>query len=90
MTKITLSAIVTAMMLLGSANAMADLNSQSLNNMHSLSKRPYQQLPSESAYQADAKWVGAGITGAELERNDKHLRFHMLGKRPFMQASNTN
>lgn len=90
MTKLTLSTIVTAIVLLGSTSAMADLNNQGINNVHQLSKRPFQQLPSERAYQADAKWVGAGVSSAELVRNDQHLRFHMLGKRPFMQATSAN
>lgn len=86
MTKITLSTIVTALMLLGSATAMADLNNQSINNMHIISKRPYQQLPDASAYQASESWIGAGVTSGQtvVEASQKQLRLNMFSKRPFM------
>lgn len=94
MTKMTLSAILTATMLLGSASAMADVDNQNINNMHNLSKRPYQQLPDQSAYEAEQKWVGAGMASGDAQSatkiNDNHLRFHMLGKRPFMEKSRAN
>jgi uncharacterized membrane protein len=86
MTKITLSAILTAAMLLGSATAMADLSNQSINNLHNISKRPYQQLPDASAYQANESWVGAGVSSGQTaaEASQKQLRLNMLSKRPFM------
>lgn len=91
MKTMTLSAILSAVMLLASTSVMADLDNQNINNVHNLSKRPYQQLPDESAYQADEKWVGAGMASgtnnAGVKPNDQHLRFHFLGKRPFMEKT---
>lgn len=97
MKKITLSAIVAAGILLSSTAVWADgLENQNINNMHNISKRPYQQLPDASAYETQENWVGAGMAsgganGKSLsEANDKHLRFHFLGKRPFMEKTRAN
>jgi len=89
MTNITLASVLTAVALLSSQAVLANEQAKSNANIQNLSKRPYEQAVTNAAPNADAQWEGATLIDQETaaEKNNKTLRLHMLGKRPFAEKA---
>lgn len=89
MKTLNLVVIVSAAILLASGLAHAT-DKDNVNNQN-LSKRPYQQLPDESAYNKGENWEGATLV-KERSANEgpteyQKLRINMLGKQPYMEGN---
>ena len=96
---LNLVVVVSSAVLLLSGVAYADSglkhnihNVHNVHNVHNqsfISKRPYQQVPAESAYSKKENFEGATLIdeNAETDRIHKPMRLHMLGKRPYMEKN---
>ena len=89
MTNITLASVLTAVALLSSQAVLADEQQKSNTNIQNISKLPYEQTVNHTASNPDAQWEGATLINQETaaEKNNKTLRLHMLGKRPFAEKA---
>ena len=93
MSVLNLVVVVSSAVLLLSGAAYADSglkhNVQNVHNQSFISKRPYQQVPAESAYSKKENFEGATLIdeNAETDRIHKPMRLHMLGKRPYMEKN---
>lgn len=91
MKALNLAVIVSAVVLLASGVAQAQVTDKHDINNQNLSKRPYQQLPDESAYNKGDNWEGATLVkeGSSAESGPtkyQQLRINMLGKQPYMEG----
>lgn len=93
MSVLNLVVVVSSAVLLLSGVAYADSglkhNVHNVHNQSFISKRPYQQVPAESAYSKKENFEGATLIdeNAETDRIHKPMRLHMLGKRPYMEKN---
>ncbi|MBM3350527.1 MAG: hypothetical protein FJY53_01825 [Betaproteobacteria bacterium] len=90
MKSFNLAVIVSTAILLASGLAYAT-DKDNVNNQN-LSKRPYQQLPDESANNKEEGWEGATkVTGEDKAKDGpteyQKLRINMLGKQPYLEGS---
>lgn len=89
MKTLNLAVIVSAAIFVASGLAhAADKDNASNQN---LSKRPYQQLPDESAYNKGDNWEGATLMKERSSPESgptkyQQLRINMLGKQPYMEG----
>ncbi len=89
MKTLNLVLIVSAAILL--ASGLAQANDKGNTNNQNLSKRPYEQLPDESAYNKGDNWEGSTLV-KERSANEgpteyQKLRINMLGKQPYMEGN---
>ncbi len=89
MKTLNLVVIVSAAILL--ASGLAQANDKGNTNNQNLSKRPYEQLPDESAYNKGDNWEGSTLV-KERSANEgpteyQKLRINMLGKQPYMEGN---
>lgn len=84
-----IAVIVSAAILLASGLAHAT-DKDNVNNQN-LSKRPYQQLPDESAYNKGDSWEGSTLvkerSAADGPTEYQKLRINMLGKQPYLEGN---
>lgn len=89
MKKLQLAVTIAAALLL--ATGVAQANDKNHVGNQNLSKRPYHQLPDESAYNKGNDWEGATLV-KEQDRAEagptqyQRLRINMLGKQPYMEG----
>lgn len=87
MRTLNLVAVVSSVLLLSASVAQADVNySKEVHNQNFASKRPYQQVLPESAYNKADKWEGATLVSeSESDKGIKQINLNMLGKRAYME-----
>ena len=69
------------------ASGLAQAKDKNDVNNQNLSKRPYQQLPDESAYSKEEGWEGATLKEKESGPTEyQKLRINMLGKQPYLEG----
>lgn len=90
MKSFNLAVIVSAAILL--ASGMAQANDKGHANNQNLSKRPYQELPDESANNKEEGWEGATkVINEDTPKagptDYQKLRINMLGKQPYMEGN---
>jgi len=89
---------VLAVLAVFSINSQAGVVDQNDRLNHNFgSKRPYQAAPEKNTNQADDKWEGATLqklddyknNSEQIQKNEKQLNLHFLGRRPHFQSSTT-
>ncbi len=87
MKTLNLVAVVSSVLLLGASVAQADVGyNKEVHNQNFASKRPYQQVLPESAYNKADKWEGATlISESKSDKGIKQINLNMLGKRAYME-----
>ncbi|HQN64277.1 MAG TPA: hypothetical protein PLR90_02660 [Methylophilus sp.] len=89
MKTLNLAVIVSTAILL--ASGLAQANDKANTNNQNLSKRPYEQLPDESAYNKGDNWEGSTLvkerSATEGPTEYQKLRINMLGKQPYMEGN---
>ncbi len=80
--------LLAAATLLAAGSIYAEEDYKHMNNQN-LSKRPYQQVPAESAYNKKENFEGATLINENAETDGKHkqMRLNMLGKRPYTEKN---
>lgn len=70
------------------ASGLAQAKDKNDINNQNLSKKPYQQLPDESAYNNEESWEGATLVKEQDSGPTEYqkLRINMLGKQPYMEG----
>lgn len=84
----SLITLLSTAVLLMAGSASADEDYSHINKQN-LSKRPYQQVPAESAYNKKEGFEGATLINENVETDAKHkqMRLNMLGKRPYLEKN---
>ncbi|MDO9052212.1 MAG: hypothetical protein Q8S46_00070 [Methylotenera sp.] len=79
--------LLSAATLLAAGSVFADEDYKHINKQN-LSKRPYQQVPAESANKKE-NFEGATLINenAEVDGKHKQMRLNMLGKRPYAEKN---
>lgn len=89
MKQISIIATLAAAMLLPAGAAYAGNVQHDNINKQNLSRRPYQQVPAESASKKE-NFEGATLMNEDSEnhkKNQQQIRLNMLGKRPYMEKN---
>ncbi len=90
MKTINLAIIASSILLLVCSVAHADELRSNINHQN-ISKRPYQEVLSESAYNKKDNWEGATLIDDDAEGETagsegiKRININNLGKRPYME-----
>jgi hypothetical protein len=86
MKRLNLAVIVSTAIIL--ASGLANATDRDNVNNQNLSKRPYQQVPDESANKNEEDWEGASLVKKQEKGPTEYqkLRINMLGKQPFMEG----
>lgn len=89
MKTLNLAVVVSTVIILASGLANAT-DGENVSNQN-LSKRPYQQMPDEPAYNKGDNWEGATLVKERSSAESgptqyQQLRINMLGKQPYMEG----
>lgn len=92
MKSISLTGLAIAMLLTTGVVQAGDDKANDVINQN-LSKRPYQEAPSDSSANKTDNWDGATLVTKEADEKKagptkyQQLRIRMLGQRPYMEAN---